>query len=80
MFTIIRLHGKDYYLIIVFVLLINAVVKLDTREHLVTTYGLVIHSTRYNDTSKQYYHHLRQWLLFVHVGTWVYRAGIYDTL
>jgi hypothetical protein len=43
-------------------------VKLDNREHLVTTYGLVIHSIRYNDNRKQYYHHLRQWLLFVHVG------------
>jgi hypothetical protein len=42
-------------------------VKLDDREHLVTTYGLVVHSTRYNDISKQYYYHLRQWLLFVHV-------------
>ena len=42
-------------------------VKLDDREHLVTTYGLVGHSIRYNDNSKQYYYHLRQWLLFVHV-------------
>jgi hypothetical protein len=72
MLTIIRLHGKDYYLIIPVKLLINAGVKLDDRAHLVTTYGLVVHSTRYNDNIKQYYYHLRQWLLFVHVGAWVY--------
>jgi hypothetical protein len=39
MLTIIRLHGKGYYLITISKLLINARVKLDNREHLVTTYG-----------------------------------------
>jgi hypothetical protein len=51
-------------------MLITVVVKLDDREHLVTTYGPVSHSMRYNDNSKQYYYHLRQWLLFVHVEQW----------